>query len=213
MFKNNDRVRIEGGGLHQPLQIGSVARVGDLEPANIGHHAFHTTTVVRPPAAVGPDGNAQDHVDRKFSVAQIVTPAHLGKQLIQPRPDIIGKLYFHDGFQPDRTHTYRTTYDESLLNGGIENPFVAKLLGQRSRFAKNSPQTSAHILSVQQGFGSFAQNLLDGTQRTVHHDRFGSPFRFSVAAFFGYRSWGKVVIEQTFGSRIGGGAGAGIVGI
>ena len=118
--------------------------------------------MVGSPTAIGSDGDTQDHGDGPFAVGKVATATHFGKELVEARPDVIGKLYLHDGFQPYGTHAYRGSYNEGLLYGGVEYTVVAKLLGQGSRFAEYAAQASPHVLSVQEALRMLFHELFNG---------------------------------------------------
>ena len=55
--------------------------------------------MVRTTAAISPHRHPNDAAHWPFSVGEVTRAAHLGKQLIQAWPDVIGELHFYNGFQ------------------------------------------------------------------------------------------------------------------
>ena len=63
-------------------------------------------------------GTRRDHGDGPFAAGKVATATPLGKELVEARPDVIGKLYPR-WFQPYGTHAYRDPTMKALY-GGVE---------------------------------------------------------------------------------------------
>ena len=99
----------------------------------------------------------------------------LGKQLVEARPDVVGKLHLDDGLEAHGGHAYGASDDEGLLNRGVEDAVVAKLLGERGGLAKDASEAAPHVLAVEQGFGVGVEDFAHGKQGAVdHHGAFAA---------------------------------------
>ncbi len=212
VFKNNHRIGIVPGSFEQTFEVGAIAGVSYFDTPDIGHHRLDAGGVVRAAAAVSADGYPQDGRHGPLSVGKVATAAQLGEQLIEARPDVIGKLHFHNRAQARRRHACRAADDECLHDGRVENSMTAEFLGQRGTLAENAAQPGAHILTIDKTFGMLFEQFFEGEERTVHHYFGFVALWFAFAALFGDGSRGKIVRKQVFGARVFGLAGGGEIG-
>jgi hypothetical protein len=209
VLQHHHRVGVEEGGPHQAFHVGRVAGIHHFDAANGEQGAFDGARVVGPAAAVGPDGHPDEGLHRELAHGEVAGFRQLLDQLVQGRPDVVGKLDFDDGLGAHGRHAGRAAHDVSLLNGRVEHPAVAVLLGQQGRLAEHAAQLAAHVLPVEQGFGKLAQDVVDGVQGRIYHQRLLGTGGAALPGFLQSRWRGKLVVGE--GGRVGVGRGQGLL--
>src|SRR5258708_23801057 len=128
-------------------------------------------------APIGPDRDPDERLNGKFSLAQITGFRNLLHQLIEPRIDIIGKLYFYNGFHPHSAHACCRSANIGFLDRRIEDPVIPELFCQRRGLAEDAPHPAPYVLSVSQGLRVLFHYLPDTIQRGIDYLYSFTPFR------------------------------------
>src|SRR6185503_20293197 len=110
--------------------------------------ALYTLRMIRPSLDVSPARHTNHKRYLPFPIRAIMKGRNFIKELVDPRPKIVGKLYLsHGPVKPISRNAHSNPYNGSFRQRRIEATHRPKSLGKTARYSKNPALSTRHILT------------------------------------------------------------------